>query len=169
VLIFLTNFVVFSSRIITPRYTTFNRSTEAFLESAESQIQKIIQLEALAVISTARRDDLFFGKSPSFTIRVMFGFGFGLVRTWQYAHHYGTVRDVQKGAMKFEDLEFLDRIWLNHNWHLNHHMVQRCLGCTCNSFRAERDARRLVKAYLREWRGPNFSDEHWRIAMQESH
>jgi fatty acid desaturase len=51
VLIYLTNVVVLlRPAIITPRYTRFNRPTEAFLESLNPKYRRIIQLEALAVM-----------------------------------------------------------------------------------------------------------------------
>src|SRR5256885_15886766 len=98
VLIYFTNFVVlFRPAIITPRYTRFNRPTEAFLESLNPKYRRIIQLEALAVIlmHTAM---IYFWKIPIVHyLAVMFGFGF-VWSAMQYAHHYGTVREVQKGA-----------------------------------------------------------------------
>jgi len=103
---------------------------------------------------------IYFWKIPVLHyLAVMFGFGF-VWSAMQYAHHYGTVRDVQKGAMNLKTFGFLDRIWLNHNWHLNHHMSPTVPWCTCQLFPSRTRRERLVKAYLREWRGPKFSDEH---------
>jgi fatty acid desaturase len=160
VLIFLTNFVVLvRPAIITPRYTRFNRPTEAFLESLNPKYRRIIQLEALAAI-LLHAAMIYFWRIPlaSYFV-VMFGFGF----TWsamQYAHHYGTERDVQKGAMNLRTFAWLDRVWLNHNWHLNHHMHPTIPWVYLPSLSAG-DERRgsLAIAYLREWRGPRFSDE----------
>jgi len=45
---------------------------------------------------------------------VMFGFGF-IWSAMQYAHHYGTIRDVATGAMNLKTFWLLDLIWLNHN------------------------------------------------------
>ncbi len=49
-------------------------------------------------------------------------FGFGL--SWsamQYVHHYGTERHVTRGARNLRFWDPIDRLWLNHNWHLVHH------------------------------------------------
>ena len=160
-LIYLTNFVVlFRPGIITPRYTRFSRPTEAFLESLNPKYQKIIQLEALAVI-LMHAGIIYFWKIPiSHYLAVMFGFGF-VWSAMQYAHHYGTVRDVQKGAMNLRTFAILDRTWLNHNWHLNHHLNPTVPWVYLPSLSEPNEARgSLVKAYLREWRGPKFSNEH---------
>ncbi|HET9301106.1 MAG TPA: fatty acid desaturase, partial [Candidatus Polarisedimenticolaceae bacterium] len=88
---------------------------------------------------------------------VMFGFGF----TWsamQYAHHYGTVRDVQKGAMNLRTFRLLDLVWLNHNWHLNHHLRPTIPWIYLPSLSATSETRgSLLRAYLREWKGPQAS------------
>jgi fatty acid desaturase len=160
VLIYLTNFVVaVRPSIITPRYTRFNRPTEAFLESLNPKYRRLIQFEALAAI-LLHAAMIFFWRIPlgSYLV-VMFGFGF----TWsamQYAHHYGTERDVQKGAMNLRTFAWLDRVWLNHNWHLNHHLQPTIPWIYLPSLSAF-DERRgsLATAYLREWGGPRYSDE----------
>ena len=160
VLICLTNFVVLvRPAIITPRYTRFNRPTEAFLESLNPKYRRIIQLEALAAI-LLHASMVYFWKIPLASyLAVMFGFGF----TWsamQYAHHYGTERDVQKGAMNLRTFALLDRVWLNHNWHLNHHMQPTIPWLYLPSLSASDEERgSLGLAYLREWRGPRYSDE----------
>jgi len=160
-LIFLTNFVVLvRPSIITPRYTRFNRPTEAFLESLNPKYRRLIQLEALAAI-LLHAALIYFWQIPLLAyLAVLFGFGF----TWsamQYAHHYGTERHVQKGAMNLKTFRWLDRVWLNHNWHLNHHMHPTVPWIHLPSLSAEEEARgSLLRAYLREWRGPQPSGEH---------
>jgi len=161
VLIYFTNVVVlFRPAIITPRYTRFNRPTEAFLESLNPKYRRIIQLEALAVI-LMHAAMIYFWKIPIVNyLAVMFGFGF-IWSAMQYAHHYGTVREVQKGAMNLKTFGVLDRVWLNHNWHLNHHMSPTVPWVYLPTLSEPNESRgSLVKAYLREWRGPQFSDEH---------
>ena len=160
VLILLTNFVVLlRPSIITPRYTKFNRPTEAFLESLNPRYRRLIQAEALAAI-LLHAAMIYFWSIPLLSyFAVMFGFGF----TWsdmQYAHHYGTERHVQKGALNLRTFRLLDLVWLNHNWHLNHHMHPTVPWIYLPSL-SERDETRgsLLKAYLYEWRGPQFSDE----------
>jgi len=163
VLIVITNFVVaVRPAIITPRYTRFNRPTEAFLESLNPKYRRIIQLEAVAAI-LLHAAMIYFWRIPLASyFAVLFGFGL----TWsamQYAHHYGTVRDVQKGAMNLRTFAWLDRVWLNHNWHLNHHLQPTVPWIYLPSLSAggsggERRGS-LAAAYLREWRGPRHSDE----------
>src|SRR5260370_3952555 len=94
VLIYFTNVVVlFRPAIITPRYTRFNRPTEAFLESLNPKYRRIIQLEALAVI-VMHAAIVYFLKIPIFHyLAVMFGFGF-VCSAMHYAHHYGTVPEL---------------------------------------------------------------------------
>jgi fatty acid desaturase len=161
VLIALTNFVVvLRPAIITPRYTQFNRPTEAFLESLNPKYRRIIQLEGLAAI-LLHAAMIYFWRIPFLQyLAVMFGFGF-LWSAMQYAHHYGTVRDVQKGAMNLRTFGLIDRVWLNHNWHLNHHLHPTVPWLYLPSLSAGGETRgSLLRAYLREWRGPRFSDEH---------
>lgn len=159
-LIFVTNVVVaVRPSIITPRYTRFNRPTEAFLESLNPRYRRLIQIEALAVL-LVHAGMVFFWKIPVLHyLAVLFGFGL----TWsamQYAHHYGTVRDVQKGAMNLRTFRLLDLIWLNHNWHLNHHMRPTVPWVYLPFLSDAQEARgSLFTAYLREWRGPKPSTE----------
>jgi fatty acid desaturase len=161
VLIFLTNFVVlFRPSIITPRYTKFNRPTEAFLESLNPKYRRIIQIEALAAI-LLHAGMIWLWRIPILNyLAVMFGFGL-IWSGMQYAHHYGTVRDVQKGALNLRTFGLLDRIWLNHNWHLNHHLHPTVPWVYLPSLSEKKEARGgLLRAYLREWRGPQPSTEH---------
>jgi len=87
----------------------------------------------------------------------------------QYAHHYGTVRDVQKGAMNLKTFEFLDRIWLNHNWHLNHHMSPTVPWVYLPPLSEPNETRGgLVQSLsARMARAEVFPTNTWRIAMQE--
>ncbi|HEV7508908.1 MAG TPA: fatty acid desaturase [Thermoanaerobaculia bacterium] len=164
VLIYLTNFVVlFRPTIITPRYTKFNRPTEAFLESLNPRYRRLIQVEALAVL-LVHAAMIYFWKIPFLQyLAVMFGFGF-LWSAMQYAHHYGTERDVQKGALNLRTFGLLDLVWLNHNWHLNHHLSPTVPWLYLPVLSGEATAREprgsLLRAYLREWRGPQLSAEH---------
>jgi len=167
VLIYFTNVVVlFRPAIITPRYTRFNRPTEAFLESLNPKYRRIIQLEALAVI-VMHAAMIYFWKIPIFHyLAVMFGFGF-VWSAMQYAHHYGTVREVQKGAMNLKTFGVLDRVWLNHNWHLNHHMSPTVPWVYLPALSEEDESRgSLVKAYCANGGGRSFPTNTWRIAMQ---
>jgi fatty acid desaturase len=160
VLIYITNFVVlFRPAIITPRYTKFNRPTEAFLESLNPKYRRLIQLEALVIV-LLHAGMIYFWHIPLWHyFAVMFGFGF-IWSAMQYAHHYGTVRDVAKGAMNLKTFQLLDLIWLNHNWHLNHHMHPIVPWIYLPRLSESNEARGdLLKAYLLEWHGPQYSTE----------
>src|SRR5262249_19292827 len=81
--------------------------TDAFLESLNPRYRPLIQLEALAAI-LLHAAMIYFWKIPILNyLVVMFGFGF-MWSAMQYAHHYGTVRDVQKGAMNLKTFPLLD-------------------------------------------------------------
>jgi fatty acid desaturase len=160
VLISASNFVVaVRPALITPRYTRFNRPTEAFLESLNPKYRRLIQLEAIGAI-LLHAGMIYFWQIPLVNyFAVMFGFGF-LWSAMQYAHHYGTVRDVQKGAMNLKTFGLLDPVWLNHNWHLNHHMQPTVPWIHLPRLAAAGERRgSLLAAYLREWRGPQPSNE----------
>ena len=161
VLISATNLVVlFRPSIITPRYTKFNRPTEAFLESLNPKYRRLIQVEALLIVLLHAGMIWFWHIPIGHYLAVMFGFGF-IWSAMQYAHHYGTVRDVAKGAMNLRTFRLLDLVWLNHNWHLNHHMHPIVPWVYLPQLSAPDEKRgSLVAAYLREWRGPQPSTEH---------
>lgn len=159
-LICATNFVViFRPSIMAPRYSRYNRPTDAFLESLNPKYQRLIQLEALTAVAL-HAAMIYFWKIPILNyLAVMFGFGL-LWSAMQYAHHYGTVRDVQKGAMNLKTFRLLDLIWLNHNWHLNHHMRPTVPWIYLPSLSGGPEERgSLLRAYLNEWQGPQFSNE----------
>ena len=159
VLIYVTNiFVLLSPSLTLP--ARINRTTEAFLESLNPRYHRLIQLEALAVIA------LHVGLVWAWHIplahyaAVMFGFGF----TWsamQYVHHYGTTRDVLNGACNLRTFRLLDLVWLNHNWHLNHHAQPTVPWIYLPLlYETTEDRRNLLSAYLHMWRGPRLATEH---------
>jgi fatty acid desaturase len=160
VLIAITNVVlVFRPSIIAPKYSTFNRPTEAFLESLNPKFGRLIQLEALAAIGLHAAMIYFWDIPFLHWLAVMFGFGLSW-SSMQYAHHYGTVRDVRRGAMNLKTFAWLDLVMLNHNWHLNHHMHPSIPWIYLPHLSDAPEPRgNLSAAYLRVWRGPRFSTE----------
>lgn len=160
VLIFLTNIlVVFYPPIITPRSARFDRATQAFAESLNPRYRRLVHLEAILVV-VLHGAMIYFWRIPIVNyLVVMFGFGF-IWSAMQYVHHYGTVRDVQKGALNLKTFYLLDLIWLNHNWHLNHHMAPT-VPWVYLPFRSGGSEPRgsLLKAYVRMWRGPRPASE----------
>jgi fatty acid desaturase len=160
VLIGAANFVaVFNPAFLAPRRARFDRTTEAFLESLNPTYRTLIRIEALAAILLHAAMIHFWAIPVLNYLAVMFGFGF----TWsamQYAHHYGTVRDVREGAMNLKTFALLDLLWLNHNWHLNHHMHPTVPWIHLPLLSDPREVRGpLHVAYLREWRGPRYSNQ----------
>ena len=81
--------------------------------------------------------------------------------TLQYVHHYGTCRDVLRGAKNLRYGWPLDALWLNHGWHLTHHLhptvswlhLHRVAGAD------EPRTESLGSAYLKMWRGPLLTRE----------
>jgi fatty acid desaturase len=161
VVIYLSNLIVlFCPTLIAPQYTKFNRATEAFLDSLNPKYRRLIQLEAWLIVLLHAGMIWFWHIPLAHYFAVMFGFGF-IWSAMQYAHHFGTVRDVAKGARNLRTFRLLDLVWLNHNWHLNHHMrptvpwVYLPLLSAQNEHRAS-----LLTAYFRQWRGPRHATEH---------
>ena len=155
-----TNFVlVVRPAILAPRHTSFNRPASAFLESLNPKYRLWIRVEALAAILLHAAMIYFWSIPLLHYLIVMFGFGF----TWsamQYAHHYGTVRDVRRGAMNLKTFFLLDLILLHHNSHLNHHLHPTVPWKYLPRLSDPRETPgSLFAAYLREWRGPKFSTE----------
>ncbi len=159
VLIYVTNlFVLIRPSLALP--ARINRTTDAFLESLNPRYQRLIQVEALAVIALHVGMVWVWHIPLTHYFAVIFGFGF----TWsamQYAHHYGTERDVLKGARNLRTFRLLDLIWLNHNWHRNHH-AQPTVPWLYLPFLEDPGQTRgsLLAAYFRMWRGPRPADKH---------
>jgi len=158
----LSNFIsAFAPRALRKQITPFDRSTLALQESLNPKYELWIQLEAIAVFLL--HGLLIFASSAPLLnyLSVLFGFGF-LWSAMQYAHHFGTDRDVLRGARNLRTFRALDRIWLNHNWHLNHHLRPTIPWIHLPKLfsGSEYETRgSLIAAYLRMWRGPRFSAE----------
>ncbi|MGH7774868.1 MAG: fatty acid desaturase family protein [Candidatus Binatia bacterium] len=161
VVIALGNFLaLIKPSLLEPRYASFDRPTAAFLASLNPKFQRLIRIEALSVF-LLHGGMVWYGNIPLWNYAaVLFGFGF----SWsaiQYVHHFGTVRDVQKGALNLWTFSWMDALWLNHNWHLNHHMNPTVpwvyLPNLCQGEEFSRSS--LFLAYLRMWRGPRFTTE----------
>jgi fatty acid desaturase len=136
----------------------FDRSTAALLDSLNPKYVRLIQLEAAAAVALHVAIVWAFAIPPLHYLVVLFGFGF-MWSSLQYVHHFDTVRDVLRGARNLATWAPLDAVWLNHNYHLNHHLnptvpwihlpaLQRGPGYERTS---------LLAAYLRMWRGPRWS------------
>jgi fatty acid desaturase len=159
VLIFATNlFVLLCPSLAMP--ARVNRTTDAFLESLNPRYRRIIQLEALAVVVLHAGLVWMWHIPPLHYLAVMFGFGF-MWSAMQYAHHYGTERDVLKGARNLRTFRQLDVIWLNHNWHRNHHAQPTVPWIYLPRLGEAIEPRgSLLAAYFTMWNGPQPATEH---------
>jgi fatty acid desaturase len=156
----LSNFlVVLSPGLLAPRYGRFDRPTESLLQSLNPRYWRVVRAEALLVIITHAALIWILAIPPARWAFLLFGFGF-IWSAMQYAHHFGTVRDVRRGARNLKTFGLLDTIWLNHNWHLNHHMrptVPWIHLPRLYSGGGFEDRKSLLAAYLHMWRGPRFT------------
>ena len=146
--------------LVNLKYASFDRPTTALLQSLNPKYARLMQVEAVgtllchAAISVA-------WQIPVWRHAALLC-SFGCVwSAMQYAHHFGTVRDVRKGTRNLKTLWILDKIWLNHNWHLNHHMAPTLpwIYLPNHDVGAECARSSLCLAYLRMWRGPRFTTE----------
>lgn len=159
VLLYVTNvFVLFRPSLVLP--ARIDRTTEAFLESLNPKYQRLIQAEALAVVALHAGLIWAWHIPLGHYFAVMFGFGF-VWSAMQYVHHYGTERDVLKGARNLRTFRLLDLVWLNHNWHRNHHAQPTVPWLYLPLLGEAREPRSsLLSAYGKMWRGPQPATEH---------
>lgn len=159
VLIYLTNFIV----ILVPSLAVparVNRTTDAFLDSLNPRYRRLIQAEAIAVVVLHAGLIWAWHIPLAHYFAVMFGFGF-MWSAMQYAHHYGTERDVLKGARNLRTFRLLDLVWLNHNWHRNHHSQPTVPWVYLPRLGEPREERgSLIHAYFTMWQGPQPAAEH---------
>jgi fatty acid desaturase len=147
-------------RLLRKQVTPFERSTIALQKTLNPRHDLWIQGEALAVFALHGLLMVIFSVPPLHYFAVLFGFGF-LWSAMQYAHHFGTTRDVLRGARNLKTVGPIDLLWLNHNWHLNHHMHPTVPWIHLPLLAAPDQDKRgsLVWAYVRMWRGPRFNPE----------
>jgi len=157
------NFIVLCLPKLAQRNGWFSRPTEAVLESFNPKYWTCIRLEALAAILLHAGLVLGFGIPVFNYVVLMFGFGF-MWSAMQYVHHFATVRDVREGARNLKTLAIIDLVWLNHNYHLNHHLRPTVPWIYLpDLFEGESfDRSSLLLAYLRMWRGPRLTTERVR-------
>lgn len=143
------------------RKFTFDRASMALQETLNPKTFRWIRLEALAVFVLHGSMIYFFTIPVLRYFAVLCGFGF-IWSTLQYIHHYGTVRDVQKGAYNLRTWRLFDLIWLNHHWHLNHHLHPTVpwLYLPALPTTGEHPPIGFWTAYFNMWRGPRFTTEH---------
>src|SRR5580658_1277935 len=160
-MIVISNFIA----VVNPRWlarkTKLDRPTAALQETLNPKYFRLIQLEAGLVI-LVHGSMIYFFKIPILRYFVVLC-GFGLLwSTLQYIHHYGTVRDPQKGAWNLRTWRVFDLIWLNHHWHLNHHLHPTVSWIYLPKLRASEDTQPPIsfwRAYFRQWHGPRYASE----------
>jgi fatty acid desaturase len=144
------------------KYWNFDRPSHAFMESLNPNYRRLIQLECLAAIILHALLIWWF-HIPLLNYAIMY-FGFGL--TWsamQYVHHYGTERHVTRGARNLRLWEPIDRLWLNHNWHLVHHENPTVPWIHLPEIGTTTQPQKrgfLLWSYFKMWRGPRKAKEH---------
>jgi fatty acid desaturase len=146
--------------LLRKKVTPFERTTIALQNTLNPRHEIWIQGEAVAVFVLHGVLMTIFSVPFFYYVTVLFGFGF-LWSAMQYAHHFGTTRDVLRGARNLKTLGPVDLLWLNHNWHLNHHCHPTVPWIYLPRITAPADETRgsLVWAYLRMWRGPRYNPE----------
>lgn len=149
--------------LINPRWlaakTGLDRPTAALQETLNPKYFRWIQFES-ALVFLLHGTLIWLFKIPILHyITVLCGFGF-IWSTLQYIHHYGTTRDVQKGAWNLRTWRIFDLIWLHHHWHLNHHLAPTVPWLYLPRLnQADAAPVPFWKAYFRQWRGPRFTHE----------
>jgi fatty acid desaturase len=146
-------------RLLRDLKISFDRPSLAFQESLNSRYYALIRLEAWAAIALHAVFMWFWHIPIARYAAVLFGFGF-MWSAMQYAHHFGTVRDVRAGSRDLKTNALLDRIWLNHNWHLQHHLRPTVPWIHLPKLAAPQTERGgLLSAYFSMWRGPRLTHE----------
>jgi fatty acid desaturase len=138
----------------------FDRPSAAFMDALNPDYNRIIRLEAVAVI-VVHAAIVWLLSIPILNYAVMYA-GFGV--SWsgmQYVHHFGTTRHVLEGARNLWIWAPIDMLWLNHNWHLTHHKHPTIPWIHLPALgRSENPQRGFLPAqYLRMWRGPRKATE----------
>src|SRR5690606_36720377 len=116
--ILLSNFIaLLAPSLLRPKPYAFDRATSALLASFNPRFLPLVRLEAFAAIALHGALIWWWSIPLSHWFGTLAGFGV-LWSAMQYVHHFGTNRDVVKGAVNLRTFRLLDWLWLNHNWHL---------------------------------------------------
>jgi fatty acid desaturase len=128
------------------------------LESLNPRYERLIRLEALTIVVLHGAIVWLLSVPLAHYVIVLYGFGLSW-SGFQYVHHFGTVRDVRRGARNLRTWALLDLVWLNHNFHLNHHAHPTVPWIHLPALATGPDGEResLVRAYARMWRGPQLT------------
>lgn len=138
-----------------------DRPTEALLQSLNRKFLPLVWLESACAVALHGALIHFWGIPFLSWFTVLCGFGV-MWSAMQYVHHFGTNRDVIKGALNLRSWRWLDVLWLHHNWHLRHHQFPTVPWIYLPTLGdGETEPRGTVlAAYLGMWRGPRLTKEH---------
>lgn len=140
-----------------------DRPTAALVNSIKPESMPLIRLEALLVLMF--HAGLFaWAYIPG--LLLFYGLAGLLWSSQQYLHHYGTPRHPVNGARNVKTFAWLDLLWLNHNWHLNHHISPETPWIELPRINSRAQTRtRMSRAYFAMWRGPRLTQK----SVIESH
>lgn len=146
--------------LIRPRRFRVDRPTEALLESINPHFLPLVWMESLAAVLLHAGLIVFFEIPLLHWFLTLAGFG-AMWSALQYVHHFGTERDVLKGALNLRTWKWLDALWLHHNWHLRHHQHPTVPWIHLPHIEeGEQEPRpHLLPAWLRMWRGPRLTKQ----------
>ena len=162
VVVVLSNVVaVFFPFVMRRQFVEFDRPSAAFMDALNPKYARLIAVEGIVTVAAHVAIVLSFGIPVLNYLALYAAFGF-VWSAMQYVHHYGTERDVVKGARNLWIWGPLDRLWLNHNWHQTHHQHPTVPWTYLPGLgRVENPERGFLPwAYLKMWRGPRRTDEH---------
>lgn len=152
---------VFWPSLLRPNPYAFDRRTTAMLGSMNPRYMRLVRLEGLAAL-LLHAGLIWWWRIPFWHwFAAMAGFGV-IWSAMQYVHHFGTERDVVKGAVNLRLFPLLDWLWLNHHWHLRHHQqpTMPWLYLPRLGLLTDTPRRHMLSAYLRMWRGPRLTHDH---------
>lgn len=134
-----------------------DRPTQTLIQSIDPATLPFIRLEAVltflfhALLLSAGADPL--GYAAFYAAAGL------LWSSQQYLHHFGTPRHVVLGAKNVQTFAWLDALWLNHNWHLNHHVSPETPWIELPRVSTDTSRVPMHRAYFQMWRGPALTDE----------
>jgi fatty acid desaturase len=160
-IVVLSNFVfLFFPFTIDKKYWELDRPSAAFMEALNPGYRRFIQIECASAL--ALHAGAIWGLGIPWGNYLAMYAGFGVLwSAMQYVHHYGTERHVTRGARNLWVWGPIDRLWLNHNWHLTHHQHPTVPWVHLPHIGQSEDPGRgfLPWAYLKMWRGPRRTTE----------
>jgi fatty acid desaturase len=147
--------------ILKRRWFGFDRPSAAFMDALNPQYQLAVKLEACGVLVMHGLIVWLMGIPLMNYVLLYAAFGF-LWSGMQYVHHYATERHITRGARNLRIVWFLDKLWLNHNWHRVHHEHPTVSWIHLEKMGKEAgdDRRFLPWVYLRMWSGPRKAATH---------